>query len=413
MNLQAPLDATVPNVLAPRALVADAASFGGEARGDCLFGDLILRGGRAVSLASPSGGGGARIVTPRLTEAHVHLDKCHTVHRMGDVGGDLAEAIAKQAEDRAAWTAADLRARAARGLDELSAAGCGAVRSHVDWDANEAGDPPLAWGVLRDLAAERRGQIDLQLAPLTGVEQVLDPRMGEAIARLTGEVGGALGVFLFDQPDRRDAILAAIRLAEAHGLPLDFHVDEGLADGLDGLRLIAEAVIETGFAGPVLCGHACSLANLEGEALARTIDLVARSGVAVAALPSTNLYLQGRGAGAPDRRGLTRVRELRAAGVPVVAGTDNVRDAFCPLGRHDPLTSLSLAALAAHLDPPYGDWLPMVSVAAEAAMGLAVTHIDGARPENLIIWEAETTADLIAAPPAPTPLTNLLGAVAR
>lgn len=190
-------------------------------------------------------------------------------------------------------------------------------------------------------------------------------------------------------------------------------MDEGLADGLDGLRLIAEAVIETGFAGPVLCGHACSLVNLEGEALARMIDLIARSGVAVAALPSTNLYLQGRRTGTPDRRGLTRVRELRAAGVPVAVGTDNVRDAFCPLGRHDPVTSLSLAALAAHLDPPYGDWLAMIATTAEAAMGRPLTHIDGGGLENLIIWEAETTADLIAAPPAPTPLTELAGAVAR
>lgn len=411
MNVQSPLDATIPSVLAPRSLVADEAEFGGEARGDCLYGDLIVSGGRALGLA-PATGDAPRILTPRLTECHVHLDKCHTVHRLGDVGGDLAAAIAKQAEDRAGWTEADVRARAARGLDELTAAGCSAARSHVDWTVNAAGDPPLAWHVLRDLAVERRADIRLQLAPLTGVEQVLDAAEGGRIARMAAEAGGALGVFLYDQPERRDAIRAAIRLAEVHGLPLDFHVDEGLDDGLDGVTLIADAVIETGFEGPVLCGHACSLANLQGDDLARAVDLIARSGVAVAALPTTNLYLQDRRDGAPDRRGLTRIRELAAAGVPVVVGSDNVRDAFCPLGRHDPLASLSLAALAAHLDPPCGDWAPMIATAAEAALGLPPTHIDGAAIENLLIWEAETTADLIAAPPAPTPLRNHMGAIA-
>ena len=60
---------------------------------------------------------------------------------------------------------------------------------------------------------------------------------------------------------------AIFKAAEAHGLALDFHVDEGLADGLDGLGMIADLVIETGFEGPVLCGHCCSLMNVEGDAL--------------------------------------------------------------------------------------------------------------------------------------------------
>ncbi|MEL6793718.1 MAG: amidohydrolase family protein, partial [Pseudomonadota bacterium] len=181
-------------------------------------------------------------------------------------------------------------------------------------------------------------------------------------------------------------------------------------DGLDGLRLIAETAIATSFEGAVLCGHACSLANLDGDALKAMTDLVARSGVAVATLPATNLYLQGRSAGAPDRRGLTRVRELRAAGVPVVVGTDNVRDAFCPLGAHDPLQSLSLAVLAAHLDPPFGRYLPMISTGAEAAMGLTQTPVDGAAVGDLLIWNAETTADLISGAPSPAPLVDLMGA---
>ena len=50
--------------------------------------------------------------------------------------------------------------------------------------------------------------------------------------------GGVLGAFVFDQPDRREGISAMVRAAAAHGLALDFHVDEGLADGLDGLEMI-------------------------------------------------------------------------------------------------------------------------------------------------------------------------------
>jgi cytosine deaminase len=50
-------------------------------------------------------------------------------------------------------------------------------------------------------------------------------------------------------------------LADRYGLALDFHVDEGLDPALDGLELIADIAAEMRFEGPVLCGHACSLAS--------------------------------------------------------------------------------------------------------------------------------------------------------
>jgi hypothetical protein len=103
----------------------------------------------------------------------------------------------------------------------------------------------------------------------------------------------------------------------------------------------------------------------------------------VAALPATNLYLQGRNAGTPDRRGITRLHELTARGVEVVIGTDNVRDAFCPVGRHDPLHSLSLAVLAGHLDPPFGRHLRTITSARARRSDCPLT-VDGAAIGDLI-----------------------------
>ena len=410
MNFQLPPDAILRDVLAPRSLIADAGAFGGARKGEFLRGDLVFRGGRAVGMiAGPPMGEAPRIILPRLTECHVHLDKCHTAHRLNAIGGDLAAAIALQAEDRRNWVADDIRARAERGLNELIEAGCGAVRTHVDWVGDPTpADAPVAWHVLTELAQDYRDRVILQIAPLTGVEDMVDPGAADALARLAAAGTGVLGVYLFDQPDRAAAVANAFRLADKYELALDFHVDEGLVDGLDGLRLIAEAAIAASFQGPVICGHACSLANLTGDPLKTQIELLSRSGVAVATLPATNLYLQGRVAGTPDRRGLTRVRELRAAGVPVIVGTDNVRDAFCPLGQHDPMHSLSLAALAAHLDPPFSDHLPMIGPAAAAAMGLAPTFIDGARVEDLLLADTVNMADLISGAVPRAPLADTM-----
>lgn len=401
------VDGTISNVLVPRSMISTTHAFGGKPFQDSLSGDLVIRSGKIVGMGPSScPEPPARIVLPKFTEAHVHLDKCHTISRMVDVGGDLRAAIDAQAEDRLGWTTEDIRARASRGLDELIASGCGAVRTHVDWGRTENhAAPSNAWPVLCELKEDYQHKLAIQIAPLTGIEDLADLSNADHIARQIADKNGVLGSFVYDQPDRKEGIRNAFAIAEKYGLALDFHVDEGLEAGLDGLAMIADTALETGFQGPVLCGHACSLMNLSPIALDRLAEKLAKAGISVVSLPSANLYLQGRTEGTPDRRGLTRVRELREAGVNMAVGTDNVRDAFCPLGRFDPRQSLALATLAAHLDPPFGRYLSMITTNARAALGLAPQTVDGAAIGDLIQFDAETTADLLGGVMPPRPLS--------
>ena len=410
MNTAGRADMVLHNVKVPQAMIRDPHGFGGTSSQDCLHGDLLLRDGRALRMEPATRTDTLpRMVLPRLTECHVHLDKCHTIARMEGVGGDLQAAIAAQGADRKNWTPEDIRARATRGLAELRAAGCGQVRSHVDWGSDHTGlATPASWPVLVELAQDTRDQMTVQLAPLIGVDALIDPEDSDAVAKEIAASDGVFGVFVLDQPNRREGIRNAFAAAEKHGLALDFHVDEGLAPELDGLEIIADVASEIGFQGPVLCGHACSLMNLAGDRLFQLADTLARCDISVACLPTTNLYLQGRTNGTPDRRGLTRVRELRDAGVRVVAGTDNVRDAFCPLGRYDPLTALALTVLGAHLDPPFGACLPMITTNAQEALGLAPIHVDGAAIGDLILFDAATMPDLLAGGTLPQPMTQAL-----
>ncbi|MDE0524011.1 MAG: amidohydrolase family protein [Boseongicola sp.] len=398
MIVQHLADVVLPNARVPVSMIARLDMFGGARDQDCVHGDLLFRNGYAERLL-PAGStsGTPWMVLPKLTECHVHLDKCYTVSRMSGVRGGLQAAIAAQDADRVHWTESDVRSRAMLGLEELISSGCGSVRSHVDWGRDDRPNAPsLAWSVLGELAQECSDRVTLQLAPLTDAEQISDPAVADDIAREIASKDGAFGVFVFDQANRRKGIRQAFEAADRHGLALDFHVDEGLDDELDGLEIIADLAIETGFQGPVLCGHACHLMNLDPESLKKLTDKLLHSNISVASLPATNLFLQGRAAGTPDRRGVTRIHELCAAGVPVVVGTDNVQDAFCPLGRHDPRQSLALAVLAAHLDPPFGSHFPMITTSARKALGLSANHVDGAAIGDLIMFGAASTSDMLA-----------------
>ena len=405
--------ARVPGVGVPVALLKDANAFGGAVQGDLRCGTLVFRDGRADRLEAEADlDRPKQIVLPGLVEAHVHLDKCHSVERCRDVGGDLQAAGIAQARDKALWTEADLRTRASRGVSELIAAGARVVRSHVDWDTAPTAPPqPLAWGVLAELAADigRRGAI-LQCAALTSIDEMADADRAGAVARTVAATGGVLGSFLLHHPNRAEGLRNLFGLADQYDLALEFHVDEVLDPSLDGLELIADMAQEIGFEGPVLCGHACSLASHSDDDVARIADKLAARGIAVAALPSTNLYLQGRCDGTPDRRGLTRLHELAAHGVQIVIGTDNVRDAFCPVGRHDPMHSLSLAVLAGHLDPPFGRHLRTITSSARAALGLPDLTVDGASVHDLLSFDTPSLSGLIAGASPPTPLSQIAGA---
>lgn len=384
------------DVQVPLAFLRDRSTFQGSNFGGLLRGDIIVQNS-CVSAMRPALQHRAEplILLPKLVEPHCHLDKCHTVERLADVGGNLSEAIAAQFADKKNWIDADIRNRAARGLKEYAMSGTGLVRSHVDW--GDGPQPPRSWHLLLEMAQEST-EVTLQLSALTSAVFMADPTYAKQVAE-TIPAGNALGMFVFGQDGHQQAIKHAFQQAQRLNLPLDFHVDEGLDPSLNGLEAIADAALETGHQGPVLCGHAVSLAAKSTADAARICDKLAQAGITVAMLPSTNLYLQGRNGGTPKARGLTLVHELRRAGVPIVLGSDNVRDAFCPVGRHDPRYVLELAIMAAHLDPPFDQWLPGITTNAAQALGHDATYVDGADLDDLLMAEAADLSTLICGAP--------------
>jgi cytosine deaminase len=128
--------------------------------------------------------------------------------------------------------------------------------------------------------------------------------------------------------------------------------------------------------------------------------LAARAGLALTILPATNLHLQDMTPGrSPRLRGLAPAQELRAAGVTVLFGADNVRDAFYPSGSHDAIETLRLACLALHLAPE--DWLGAISTDAAAALGLTSTQIAPGEPADFIVIPGADWRDALASPRTP------------
>jgi cytosine deaminase len=77
--------------------------------------------------------------------------------------------------------------------------------------------------------------------------------------------------------------------------------------------------------------------SMDNYYVSKLLPLMAEAGVAAIANPLINITLQGRHDSYPKRRGMTRVPELLAAGVPVAFGHDCVMDPWYGLGSGDML----------------------------------------------------------------------------
>ena len=186
--------------------------------------------------------------------------------------------------------------------------------------------------------------------------------------------------------------------AAAHGLAVDFHVDETLDPESTCLREIAQAVLRTGFDAPVVVGHCCSLSTQAESDADRTLDLVAQAGINVVSLPMCNLYLQDRHADrTPRYRGITLIHEMVVRGIPTAFASDNTRDPFYAYGDMDLVEVLREAVRIGHLDHGRGDWPATVNQVPAKICGFAPASLsDG--PADFLLLNARTWTELFARP---------------
>jgi cytosine/creatinine deaminase len=358
----------------------------------CLIGqsgDLIrtnLGQGRPVDMKGA-------MVLPCFTDMHTHLDKGQIWPRSPNPDGTFMGALTTVGADRTArWTAEDVATRMEFSLRSAYAHGTSAIRTHLD------AIPPqdrISFPVFAAKRAEWAGRITLQAACLIGAGDFSTDGPFQRTADIVAAHQGVLGMVTYPLPDIATRIRDFLTMAAARGLSADFHVDETLDPTSNTLRLIAEAVRETGFAAPVVVGHCCSVSAMaEAEAL-QTLDLVARAGLHVVSLPMCNLYLQDRHANrTPRMRGITLVHEMKARGINVSFASDNTRDPFYAYGDMDMLEVMREATRIGHLDHTGSDWVKSFTANPAAAIGTG-KDLD---PANCMIFRARNWNELLSRP---------------
>ncbi len=294
---------------------------------------------------------GGRLVLPGFIDAHMHLDKCFMSDRVVNRSGTLDEALAASLAAKRAFTHEDVRQRARRLIAMAVANGTTSIRSHVDVD-EAAG--VRSFEALAALRGELADVVTLQLVPMARGDLVESRAARDRLQRCLDLGADAIGGVPRPEARGEDLIELLFRFAKEYDRDLDLHIDEK-DDPKDLMILpLARHAIREGYQGRVTAGHLCALASAPPLEAAEIIAMVHDAGIHVISLPAVNLHLMGRGDDRAVRRGVTRVRELLAAGVNVAYASDNVRDAFTPFGNADMLQAGLILGHAAHLGDPEG-----------------------------------------------------------
>jgi len=342
------------------------------------------------------------LASPPFVDAHFHMDSTLTYGRPRvNRSGTLLEGIELWGELKPSLTHDEIRARALELCRWAVARGTLAIRSHVD-----VCDPSLrAVKALLEVRGLVKGEIDLQLVAFPQDGFLRSP-VGEtgltAALDLGVDVVGGIPHFERTMADGAASVERLCRIAADRGLLVDMHCDETDDPLSRNVEVLAREAIRHGLQGRVVGSHLTAMHSMDNYYVSKLIPLMHEAAMTAVANPLINITLQGRHDSYPKRRGMTRVKELLAAGVNVACGHDCVMDPWYPLGSHD---MLDVAHMGLHVGHMTGDaemraMFDCVTVNAARAL-----HLDGygLAPgcwADMVLLQAESAVDAIRLRPA-------------
>ncbi|MFL5334275.1 MAG: amidohydrolase family protein [Geminicoccaceae bacterium] len=273
---------------------------------------------------------GGRLVSPGLVETHIHLDKTCTIDRCACETQRFPHgAMQRVSAIKHTFTVEDVTDRARRTLEKCISHGTTLMRTHVEVD------PKVGLRGLQGVKAlidAYKWAIDIEICVMPQEGVLNNPGTDELMVAALRNGARVVGAAPSYDSDPAGQIRRVFELARQFDANIDMHVDSGSsADHLD-TRLVCELTEEFGWGGRVACGHLTKLSVMplpELDAMARRM---ADAGVALTVLPSTDLYLGGRDKDHRIERSVADANRLHRLGVTCSISSNNILNAFTPMG---------------------------------------------------------------------------------
>lgn len=321
--------------------------------------DIAITGDRIVDVAPGIAAEAGEVidatgdlVSPPFVDPHFHMDATlsYGIPRI-NASGTLLEGIALWGELKDETTIDAMIDRALRYCDWAVSMGLLAIRSHVD----TCDDSLKGVQAMLQLRETVKPYLDLQLVAFPQDGLYRDPTARENTLRALDmglDVVGGIPHFERTMADGAASVRDLCEIAADRGLPVDMHCDESDDPMSRHIETLAAETVRCGLQGRVAGSHLTSMHSMDNYYVSKLLALVAEAGISAIPNPLINIMLQGRHDTYPKRRGLTRVREMQALGIPVGWGQDCVRDPWYSLGTADMLDVAFMGLHVAQMSAP-------------------------------------------------------------
>ena len=347
---------------------------------------------------------GGNLVCPPFIDPHLHLDAALTagIPRY-NISGSHPEGIQVWGEYKKAFPHfEDFKDRARRAVEWEVAQGTLYIRTHIDiCDRNLT-----ALKYMLELREEMSAIADIQIVafPQDGIlSYAKAPDLIREALTLGADLVGGIPHCEWTREDGVASIGIVYALAEEFDCMIDVHCDETDDEHSRFLEVLAAETIKRGFENRVSAGHTTAMHSYNNAYAFKLLGLLARAGVNIIANPFDNTVLQARFDTYPKRRGITRVKELLAAGVNVSLGHDSIMDPWYPLGKGDMLAAAQLAIHVCHMSgfDEIQQMFDTVTVNSAKTFGIADSYgIAPGRRADFVILDARSVLDALRLCPA-------------
>lgn len=283
---------------------------------------------------------GAKLVCAPFIEPHIHLDAALTAGEPSwNQSGTLFEGIERWGERKPMLTEADIRERALKTLNLLIGNGVQFVRTHAD-----TSDPSLiGLKTLCALRDELKDKIDIQVVAFPQDGLLSYPggdRLMEEALEIGADVVGGIPHFEYTRELGVASMKRVIELAIKYDRLVDVHCDEIDDPNSRFLEVLACEALFNDLGSRVTASHTTAMHSYDNAYCSKLFLLLKRSGINFVSCPTESIHLQGRFDTYPKRRGVTRVKELNAAGINVCFAEDSIFDPWYSLGNGKLLRTL-------------------------------------------------------------------------
>jgi len=226
--------------------------------------------------------------------------------------------------------------------------------------------------------------------PQDGVLRGSTPALMRAALERGADVVGGIPWIEPDAARQRQHTDMCFALAQEFDRDLHFVCDDVADANARSLEYVARQTLAHGWQGRVSATQCAALACYPDDYARQVIALVKEAGLTIFCNSHVSLIATGFEKRQPWPRGITRVRELLAAGVPVACAQDDIDNWFYAFGRND---LLEVAQFMAHNGQfawggEVDQVLPMVTTAPARVLGLAHYGLQVGAEANLVVLAA-------------------------